>query len=62
MHAVAIRFRSLAVLDHYDAVVAHLEHVLGDRLTDAVAGALVQVNFDAHGFSVTLSQKFVKLW
>ena len=31
------------------AVVLHLEHVLGDRLADAVSGALVEVDFHPHG-------------
>ena len=37
------------VVDDDAAVVLNLEDVLGDRLADAVAGALVEVDFYVHG-------------
>ena len=40
------------LIDVHGAVVLHLEHVLGDRLADAVSGALVEIDFDPHDHSL----------
>ena len=51
LHTVAIGFRRFVVVDDYDAVVLHLEHVVSDRLADSVACALVEIDFHPHGHS-----------
>src|ERR1700739_4722418 len=38
-------------MDVNGAVVAHFEHVIGDRLADAVPGALIEVDLDPHHVS-----------
>src|SRR6267142_1368647 len=51
LHSNAVGFRSLVVVDQHDAVVLHREHILGNRLADAVSCALVEVDFNAHDAS-----------
>lgn len=48
LHAVTVGLRSFGRADRNGAVGVHLEHVVGDGFTDAVACALVQVDIDAH--------------
>jgi hypothetical protein len=48
LHPLAVGLRSLIVVDQHDAVVLHLEHVLGDRFADAVPRALIEIDFNPH--------------
>lgn len=48
LYPLAVGLRPLDAVDLHDAVLCHLEHVLGDRFADAVPGALVEIDFDAH--------------
>jgi hypothetical protein len=48
LHAIAVRFGPLVVVDRDDAVILYLEDVVGDRFADPVARALVQIDFHLH--------------
>ena len=50
-HPLAVGLGTFRLQDRHAAVVLHLEHVLGDRLADAVAGALAEVDFYPHDVS-----------
>lgn len=48
LHPRAIGFGALGLVDDDGSVVLHLEDLLGDRLADAVSGALGKLDFDSH--------------
>jgi len=48
LHPLAVGLRSVVLSDQHDAVVLHLEHVIGDRFANSVPRALVEVDFDPH--------------
>ena len=50
-HPIAVGHGPFRLQDRHAAVVLDLEHLLGDRLADAVAGALAEVDFYPHDVS-----------
>jgi hypothetical protein len=38
-------------VDQHDAVVLHLEHIIGDRFADAVSCALIEIDFNPNDAS-----------
>src|SRR5690606_5685647 len=48
LHPLPVGLRAFRLDDPHHPVVADLEHIVGDRLADAVAGADRQIDLDSH--------------
>jgi hypothetical protein len=51
LHPQTIRRGPFVVANQHSAVVLHLEDVVGDGFTDAMSGALREVDIDPHHYS-----------